>query len=158
MAITAHTNWSQGSYRNDRDALLRVLENRDLARGNLLYLHPYFDTSIAIGYGFDLLSRDVPEIQYYLSQTNVNGTITQTGSNLLNTYRQTIRNTPQDTQQYRRNLAIQLYNEVTLPSEPAANNLLVHFLDTLTEPRIPLTVLPESKERVAYVLFLQCRQ
>lgn len=85
MPLTPHTNWTNGSYANDLEAFIKARENPSLANGNLRYLHPYYDGSIAIGYGFDLLVRATTSVQNYIA--GVGGTVTQTGINLLNTYR-----------------------------------------------------------------------
>jgi hypothetical protein len=51
--------WITGSYVGDRDFLLKVAENNELRRGtDLSGLAPHFDgkVSLALGYGFDLLT------------------------------------------------------------------------------------------------------
>lgn len=73
MAITKfHTDWTQGSYEQDRDLSIKISENDRLLGGDLSYLKSYYDAaaknggSIAIGYGFDLLVRGNAEINWYL--------------------------------------------------------------------------------------------
>ena len=72
MPITTHVNWIAGSYENDRLYILRTAENPD---GNLA---AHFEgTSIAIGYGYDLLQHTNAEIVRELAVLNVTVTVTQ---------------------------------------------------------------------------------
>ena len=51
MALTGlHTDWVKGSYLNDRNYFVGQKENPSGP-----YTRPYYDGSIAIGYGFDLM-------------------------------------------------------------------------------------------------------
>jgi hypothetical protein len=66
MALAGlHTDWANGSYENDRNVFLRQAENP-----SGIYTQPYYDTSIAIGYGFDLVQHSATEISSYLNRVN----------------------------------------------------------------------------------------
>ena len=55
MALTnLNTNWVLGSYFNDRDYYIKSEENPFLFVGQARYLKPYYDGSMAIGYGLEL--------------------------------------------------------------------------------------------------------
>ena len=114
MALTPHANWALGSYLADRNDFIKRLENPLLANGNLSYLQPYYDGSIAIGYGFDLLQRSVASVRSYI--TGVGGTFSPQAATLLTQYLAgTITNV--------QNLATSLRNYISLPSESAATDL-----------------------------------
>lgn len=52
MTITTHTNWTKGSYESERLYILRTAENPNIR------LDAHFEgTSIAIGYGYDLIQN-----------------------------------------------------------------------------------------------------
>lgn len=74
MALTGlHTNWDKGSYFDDRNWFFKQKENAPLANGtDLSGLRPHWDggSSIAIGYGFDLLKNDNVTINNYLTTAN----------------------------------------------------------------------------------------
>lgn len=82
MALTGlHTNWLTGSYSSDREYMLRAEENTPLFTavnaGNTssiaTFLRPHFDTatSLAIGYGLDLLVNNDATINQYLTATGL---------------------------------------------------------------------------------------
>jgi len=84
MALTnLHTNWDFGSYYNDRDHLIKQRENPDLASDLISGLTPYYDGSIAIGYGFDLLVRSDAEINKFFADAGLGMTLSDTDKNLL---------------------------------------------------------------------------
>jgi hypothetical protein len=86
MALTGlHTNWENGNYFNDREEFLKKQENPLLAGGGTYGLQPYYDGSIAIGYGFDLLQNDNATINSYLTTANGQATtLTAADITLLN--------------------------------------------------------------------------
>jgi len=56
MALSnLNTNWVNGSYMDDLYFTIKSLENPDLLAGYVTSITPYYDGSIAIGYGLDLL-------------------------------------------------------------------------------------------------------
>lgn len=72
MGLTGlHTNWLSGSYVGDREYNLRATENTPLFNGQntSINLRPHFDTvtSLAIGYGLDLLVNSDVTINSYLT-------------------------------------------------------------------------------------------
>ncbi len=88
MSLTKlHTNWLNGSYYLDRNALLKARENPDLKNNLTNGLTPYYDGSMAIGYGFDLLVRDRNEINHFLSAAVPGMQISDADWGLLNTAR-----------------------------------------------------------------------
>src|SRR5258708_12656827 len=74
---TFHSAWLKGNYQRDRDFILKVAENNPLRKfgegtgGNASGLRPYYDGSIAIGYGFDLLVNSIHYVRYFLSTVGI---------------------------------------------------------------------------------------
>src|SRR6185436_11163846 len=85
MALNFHTSWFRSSYQADRNFLLKVAENDPLRRfgegtgGSASGLKPYYDGSIAIGYGFDLLNNSIAYVRYFLGTVGI--TLTQQQEN-----------------------------------------------------------------------------
>lgn len=84
MALTLHTNWLKGSYKEDRDYIIRMGENDQLYKGIkhsgeswVFGTRPYNDGSIAIGYGFDLLANKPGYIAYFLGTVGISVTAAQ---------------------------------------------------------------------------------
>ena len=80
MALNAiNTNWLTGSYAGDRHLLLQYAENAQLAGGDLSQLRPHYDghTSIAVGYGLDLLTNGISNISAQLTDPAVGLALTQ---------------------------------------------------------------------------------
>lgn len=73
MALTnLNTNWVRSSYYNDRDYYIKYLENRPLLiDGDTRYLKPYYDGSMAIGYGFDLLVHSDVQINKFFADAGL---------------------------------------------------------------------------------------
>lgn len=66
MALSSlSSQWRYGSYESDRNWQIQLSENAAL-RLNDTDISAYYDGSIAIGYGFDLLVRSNEEINFYL--------------------------------------------------------------------------------------------
>lgn len=151
MALTPHTNWQYGSYLADRAQFIKALENPLLAGGNTFYLRPYYDGSIAIGYGFDLLRRSVAEAKSYLIE--VGGTFSLQAETLLSQYHAD-RAAGLVTATYLQTLASNLRNHVSLPSGSAATSLFTNVTDRQFEPNISLVALPQSRERIAIVSYM----
>jgi len=153
MALTnLHTNWDIESYENDRNTFLGLAEN---TTGN--YTHPYYDTSIAIGYGFDLIQHSAAEIRSYLNRVNVTlglqdaqrATLTQHDIFLLNEARTA-------TLARRQEISQQL--NLTFPSQNYAVTLRNIKL-TEYETALDTTLgghfqLADSKERIAIISLL----
>jgi len=59
MALnTVHSDWSDGTYTNDRNNHIKLYENASLAGGNLNFLDAHFEgKSMAFGYGYDLFQN-----------------------------------------------------------------------------------------------------
>src|ERR1035438_7348843 len=72
-----NTNFSHGSYTADLQSFLKSEENKKLLNGDLSQLKPYFDGSIAIGYGFDLLVHSNTEINAFLADIGLGPLSTQ---------------------------------------------------------------------------------
>ncbi len=148
MAITVHTNWSTGSYFSDREAFIKARENTQLSVDGVTGLSPYYDTSAAIGYGFDILVNSVSDVSSYI--TAVGGIFTQEANTLLTAYHL-------DKAQglvgsdYIRNLVNNLNGYISLPSETAATTLFNNITNAKFETVISKTILPESKERIAII-------
>src|SRR5687767_5357248 len=72
-----HTTWMKGNYQLDRDFLLKVAENNALRKfgegtgGSDSGLRPYYDGSIAIGYGFDLLQNSIAYVRHFLGTIGI---------------------------------------------------------------------------------------
>ena len=126
MALTVlHTEWEEGSYQADRNWVLKLAENADLALGrNLSGLNPHWDgrSSIALGYGFDLLANDNATINSYLTTANGQATTLTDADIVLLSQARAHRNAGTADETYLRNVASQL--SISLVSEPAATTLL----------------------------------
>ncbi|MBZ0093916.1 MAG: hypothetical protein K8H75_00860, partial [Sulfuricella sp.] len=155
MALTnLHTDWTQGSYEQDRDLSIKISENDKLLVGNLTYLKPYFDPnaknggSIAIGYGFDLLVNSNAQINTYLAAAGL-GSLSTLDAQLLDQARST-HTTPNIT-----SIVSQL--TLNLGSEPNATKLLDAYITKTAEGQVTnfLTGLGitwgPTKERAALV-------
>ena len=156
MALTGlHTNWDNGSYANDRNSTLKQNENPLLANNDLSYLRPYYDGSIAIGYGYDLLVRDNAAINQFFTRMGL-PTLSTADATLLDQARASV-NAGTATQTYLRDdVAGQL--TLSLANEPVAANLLItrlnDFETALDEALIVHGHLADSKERIAVISLL----
>lgn len=158
---------SVSNYASQRDDFLKSYENPFLAAGNpgytithngvvhnFSYLNPYYDGSIAIGYGYDLLVHT--EAQINTEFAAVGGTITAQGHALLAQARTNLslnEDYYEDIGQ-RITLLTQLANEISLPGEPNASNLMGRLLQQEFEPSFDTTVLPHSSERIAIISYM----
>ncbi len=148
MALTGlHTTYDSGNYETDRDNFFKSVENSTSNKTT-----PYYDTSVAIGYGFDLLRRSNSEINVWLGRVNeildTSIQLTPADENRLDELRAMSK---QQLAQQKNNLGLNL----TLPDETYAatllNTYLVYPQDGLedTFDRIPdLDIVEESKERM----------
>ncbi len=82
--IGLHNDWLKGSYKEDRDFIIRMGENDKLYKGIKLPgeswvfgTKPYNDGSIAIGYGFDLLKNRPAYIAHFLGTVGISVTAAQ---------------------------------------------------------------------------------
>ncbi len=140
-------------YEQERNQLVRELENIFLLNGNLTFLAAYTDpafssnpTSIAIGYGYDLFVHSVADINTAFAA--MGGTITATGHSLIASAKANI-NLLQDPA-----FKASLQNEIFLPSLPSAEDLQVLVTDTEFEVAISKINLPESTERIAIISYM----
>jgi Ca2+-binding RTX toxin-like protein len=84
MALTnLHNDWVFGTYTADRDGWIKFEENPILKGGGTYGLKPYYDGSIAIGYGFDLLVRSDAEINKFLADAGLGIMLSEADKNLL---------------------------------------------------------------------------
>ncbi len=157
MALTGfHTNWQEGSYEDDRNDFLKRNENIFLYRGNLQYLRPYYDGSIAIGYGLDLLVNDDATINSYLSDAGLATlTLSKEDADLLAAARASTL-TGKARKDYLTSVANSL--SITLPSEPDAARLLDVIADKY-DAALDVALggsnqLLQSKERIAVMSLL----
>lgn len=155
MALTSlHTDWTQGSYEQDRDLSIKISENDKLLGGNLTYLKSYYDEeaknggSIAIGYGFDLLVHSNAQINAYLAAIGL-GPLSAQDAQLLGQARST--HTTSNIQSIWSQLSL------NLGSEAEATQLLDAYITDKAEVQVTnfLTGLGitwgPSKERAALV-------
>lgn len=82
--IGLHNNWLKGSYQADRNFILMMGENDKLYKGIVradeswvFGTKPYYDGSIAIGYGFDLLKNPPAYIAHFLGTVGITVTASQ---------------------------------------------------------------------------------
>ncbi|MCC6143926.1 MAG: hypothetical protein IT368_08980, partial [Candidatus Hydrogenedentes bacterium] len=154
MALTGlHTNWKYGSYENDRNEEIKTFENSLLKGGGTYGLTAYYDGSIAIGYGFDLLVRNNSEINSYLSAIGL-GALSTSDAQLLDEGRAQ-RDVGTATQASLTAIKDQL--TLNLGTEPTAEALLNEYILRRAEPdlatwldRLGLS-MPQSRERAALV-------
>jgi hypothetical protein len=179
MALTGlHDDFGGYTYLHERDVFLQLRENSGLAGGDQTQLRPHWDggTSIAFGYGFDLLVRVSPdarltdqqavaEITGYFNVLNsrpgVVGkyTLTQNDMRLLRQARAR-RDAGTANQAYLQNIADQL--SFAFVSEPDAAALLQTIADryeralnqALGDPPDNPNQLLQSKERIAIISLL----
>jgi hypothetical protein len=132
-------------YKSERDNFIRQLENPWLSAGDLSYLKPYYDGSIAVGFGYDLIKHNNSEITSMLSQ--VGGTITSQGENLLAQARTnpSLFKSPST----RAGFLSSLSSEISLPSLQSADILQTLAADQEFEPQLSTTLVPHSRERIA---------
>ena len=154
--IGLHANWQNGSYNADRDYAIKWAENAILAGGGTKGLTAYYDGSIAIGYGFDLLQNDNDTINSYLTTANGQATtLTAADITLLNAARAS-KLTGKAREDYLIGVASQL--SISLVSEPAATTLLQLKLskyETALDSALGgHSQLADSKERVAILSLL----
>ena len=156
MALTnLHTNWTLGSYEQDRDLSIKISENDPLRRGDdLTDLKPYFDPlaknggSIAIGYGFDLLVRSNAEINNYLAKVGL-GALSTGDAQLLDQARSA--HTASNIESIWSQLTLDLGSEAT------ATKLLDAYINERAEKDLDKFLtnnglsIPQSLERAALV-------
>jgi len=156
MALSnTHTNWTHGSYTNDRDYELKLIENRALAeRGENLNAH--FDgTSFAFGYGYDLVQNIdnlTIELRPYVSAVG-GGDVDVALAEVQNL----IRNYNGTTDEELRNLANQINAQITLGTEANAAELLASKAtnyETALSTVLGTDDLSQSKERAAIISVL----
>lgn len=145
-----HTDWTLGSYGKDRDYEIKLSENDRLLGGDTYGLTPYYDGSLAIGYGFDLLVHSNAEINTYFSAVGLNALNTQ-DAQLLDQARA---NRSQG-EVYLKSIRDQL--SINLGSEPNATLLLDKYITDTAEVQVTnflncygLT-WEQTKERAALV-------
>src|SRR3989338_9713810 len=154
MALTGlHTNWKYGSYEKDRNEEIKAFENPLLKSGGSYGLRAYYDGSIAIGYGFDLLVRNNSEINSYLAAIGL-GALSTLDAQLLDQARAQ-RDTGTATQASLTAIKDQL--SLNLGTEPTAEALLNKYILDRAEPDLDAWLnglglsLPQSQERAALV-------
>ena len=154
MALTGlHTNWKYGSYEKDRNEEIKAFENPLLKSGGSYGLTAYYDGSIAIGYGFDLLVRNNSEINSYLAAIGL-GALSTLDAQLLDQARAQ-RDTGTATQASLTAIKDQL--SLNLGTEPTAEALLNKYILDRAEPDLDAWLnglglsLPQSQERAALV-------
>ena len=167
MALTnLHTNWDFGSYYNDRDNYIKSRENPILFGGNTSDLTPYYDGSIAIGYGFDLLVRSDAEINKFFADSGLNLRLSNTDKSLLaaaREYRAASKDKPPrisstDLEIALRNIVSQLSSDLNLGSELNATKLLDTYIAQKAEAQVTAFLIKYTgtdwggcKERIALV-------
>ena len=167
MALTnLHTNWDFGSYYDDLDNFIKQQENVRLLGGDTSYLAPYYDGSIAIGYGFDLLVRSDAEINKFFADAGLSTTLSDTDKVLLATARACVassKTTPPglsaaDLQTTLKNIANQLVSDLNLGSEPNATALLDTYIAQKADTQVTTFLKKwtgadwgDCKERIALV-------
>jgi hypothetical protein len=150
MALTGlHTDWVKGSYLNDRNYFMKQKENPTGP-----YTRPYYDLSIAIGYGFDLIQHSASEITAYLNRVNDALGLQGTQRVTLSQHDITLLNEARTATPARRNAISQQLN-LRFPSQNYATTLLGIMLN---EYEIALDAalgspseLLQSKERTAII-------
>ena len=145
MALTnLNTNWAQGSYSTNRDYYIKSEENPFLYNGNTRYLAPYYDGSIAIGYGFDLVVHSDAEINQFFTDAGLGITLSDTDKSLLaaaRAYRSASRANPPTISQADLKTALtyissQLDLDLNLGSEPNAVKLLDTYINQKAESQV----------------------
>src|SRR4030066_2421371 len=127
MALTGlHTNWENVSYTTDRNQFLKEHENPILAGGGSYGLTPYFDGSLAIGYGYDLLVRTNAQINSLLTSMGM-PSLSTADATRLDQARAQVRAGTATTTYLRDDVANQL--TLTLPNEAAAETILATLLN-----------------------------
>ncbi|MDA8338471.1 MAG: hypothetical protein M0Z70_04130, partial [Nitrospiraceae bacterium] len=156
MALTnLHTNWENGSYANDRNKFLKEKENPNLAGGGSYGLTPYFDGSIAIGYGYDLLVHTNAQINSLLTSMGMQP-LSTADATLLDQARAQVNAGTATPTYLRDDVASQL--TLTLPNEPVAAAMLDTMLNQY-ETALDTALgghdqLGDSKERAAIISLL----
>ena len=156
MALTGlHTNWENVSYTTDRNQFLKEHENPILAGGGSYGLTPYFDGSIAIGYGYDLLVHTNAQINSLLTSMGM-PSLSTADATRLDQARAQVRAGTATTTYLRDDVANQL--TLTLPNEAAAETILATLLNQY-ETALDTALgghnqLPDSKERIAILSLL----
>jgi hypothetical protein len=166
MALAStHTNYAYGTYKEDRNDLIKQYENAPLYASrndptyNNLNAHDDRKQHIAFGYGYDLfqnLSKLKSDLSGFVVATSYPNDITKVIPALDEVYNLIVDNTVVvngkrvfktgvDHQQ----VVADINAQITMQTEANAEALLAYKLDQYFENSVPLSLLPESKERAA---------
>ncbi len=156
------TNWLNGSYENDRNANIKEKENSELfKKGTNLDAHDDKATSVAIGYGYDLIqnvNRLQTDLAPYIAAVQPNTTIAaalQNVRNLIDSFKNnTFDPNLSNDDRRRTELANEINQHITLSTETNATALLntkVQTYETALTAALGTHDLPQSKERAALI-------
>ncbi|MBP7526324.1 MAG: hypothetical protein KA801_00260 [Syntrophorhabdaceae bacterium] len=149
MSLILHSYNDYDPDRIERDKFVKGEENPS-GEGN--WVRPYYDGSIAVGYGFDLLVRSTTEINSYLGKTN--DALGLTGSQRISLPSSDIPLLAAAQNGNRKRTAARL--SLALPSEAYSaklTNILLNEFESALDTALGFCLVP-SKEKTAILSLL----